>query len=618
MNRRDNAHHSSQLSRDRNLDIGMKISWRNLHYTVKAKYSKAQIKDLNTNDKYYDKEILKPQSGYIKSGETCFIMGSSGAGKTTLLNALCDRITQNAKCKLEGDILLNDSYPVKQKDFGKYGAYVMQDDVLFPTLTCEEVITFSARLKLNISGNDLKSRVDKIIDSLGLIKCKDTKIGSQELKGLSGGERKRTAIGVEMITDPQVLFLDEPTSGLDSFTANKIVRLLVDQSRQGRTVIATIHQPSSSTFALFDRLILLMDGHLIYQGKADQAASYFQGLGFKIPTYANPSDFFLKEFYVPFRKTAKDSEKLDRLVQGYEINMKKAVEVENKETNNYEEITSEKLKDDNHHANFFIEFKELLKRTIKNIVRNPLMIKIRMMQTLVTAILCCLIFWDLEEDRQGVYGKAGLAFFVSINQTMTGMMGVLLVFILERPVFLREHANKTYGLTSYFITKSLVEAPFQLLFPIITSLIVYFPVGMTADFDKFLIFTLVLVVLVFSATSVGFFLGCLFDNSSVATPASMMVLLPYIIFGGYFVNLKDVYVWLSWLQYISPLRYSTEALLRNEFEDNSDYSEDFQRIYEGFDYNIGLWTCIGILTILSFVFRAGAYVALRLTVSKVQ
>lgn len=120
------------------------------------------------------------------------------------------------------------------------------------------------------------------------------------IKELSGGERKRTSIGVELITDPQVLFLDEPTSGLDSFTATKIVKLLVKQSRLGKTVIATIHQPNSTTFALFDKLILLMDGHLIYQGPAQDSVQYFGRIGYQIPTYANPADYFLKEFYIPF------------------------------------------------------------------------------------------------------------------------------------------------------------------------------------------------------------------------------------------------------------------------------------------------------------------------------
>lgn len=113
----------------------MKLSWKNVSYTVKVAYTKKEKKEQGITDKYYDKQLLKEQSGYINSGETMFIMGSSGAGKTTLLNVLCDRITQNRRSKLEGEIMINDTYPVTQKDFGKYGAYVMQDDVLFQTLT---------------------------------------------------------------------------------------------------------------------------------------------------------------------------------------------------------------------------------------------------------------------------------------------------------------------------------------------------------------------------------------------------------------------------------------------------------------------------------------------------
>jgi ABC-type multidrug transport system ATPase subunit len=140
--------------------------------------------------------------------------------------------------------------------------------VLFPTLTCEESIEFAGRLRTNTKGAELKEKVNNVIHDLGLAKCRNTFIGSQTLKGLSGGERKRTAIGVELICNPSILMLDEPTSGLDSFTARKIVDLLVKQSRMGKTVIATIHQPSSQTFALFDKLLLLMDGHVIYQGLA--------------------------------------------------------------------------------------------------------------------------------------------------------------------------------------------------------------------------------------------------------------------------------------------------------------------------------------------------------------
>jgi len=112
----------------------MKLSWKNVTYKVQVKYTKKERKELGITETHYDKVILKEQDGYVNHGETLFIMGSSGAGKTTLLNVLADRITQNRRSKLGGEILVNDSYPVSQKDFGRYGAYVMQDDILFQTL----------------------------------------------------------------------------------------------------------------------------------------------------------------------------------------------------------------------------------------------------------------------------------------------------------------------------------------------------------------------------------------------------------------------------------------------------------------------------------------------------
>lgn len=118
------------------------------------------------------------------------------------------------------------------------------------------------------------------------------------------------------------------------------------------------------------------------------------------------------------------------------------------------------------------------------------------------------------------------------------------------------------------------------------------------------------------ATSIGFFVGCAIPNASIATASVTLIMLPFILFGGYFVNLDDVYVWLRWIQYLSPIRYSTEALIRNEFEDNSKYSG--QVTYEQYNYDLGLNPCIIILAAIAVVFRIGALAALRLTVAKVQ
>lgn len=435
------------------------------------------------------------------------------------------------------------------------------------------------------------------------------------MKGLSGGERKRTAIGVELITNPSILFLDEPTSGLDSFTANKIVKLLVDQSRLGKTVISTIHQPSSDTFAKFDRLLLLMDGHAIYQGPAKDATQYFSKLGYECPRYANPADYFLKEFYVPYKKQEEDIEKLNTLVEGYDKYQKDKVAQEN-EAIKLDEVNDDMLSSTFHSISYFKELWLLTVRTSKNLIRNPQTSKVRIIQTVVIGVLIILVFWDMGNDEQGITGKAGFAFFISINQVMTALFSVLLTFLMERPVFLREYASRMYGVMSYFTSKSIVEIPFQALMPFLLACAVYFAVGFTADAGRFFLFALILVLDVFCATSIGFFIGCAVTNASAATSLVTLIMLPFILFAGFFVNLGDVYVWLRWLQYLSPIRYSTEAILRNEFEDNSEYAG--KNTYERYHYDLGLGVCILILAIQAVVFRILALLFLKWKVAKVQ
>ena len=245
-------------------------------------------------DRYYDKEIIKNATGYVDQGDALFIMGSSGAGKTTLLNILSDQISKGKHSKLEGDVLINDEVRVTDDNFGSFAAYVTQDDYLFESFTWEKCIEFSARMRLNLPKEEIEKRVENIIFDFNLQKWRNTIVGSEVIKGLSGGEKKRTSIAVELVTNPQILFLDEPTSGLDSFTAQKIVSLLVDFASKGKTVIATIHQPNSDTFKLFPKLLLLMDGHTIYQGEGISSVEYFKQMGYVTPEYSNPSDYYLK------------------------------------------------------------------------------------------------------------------------------------------------------------------------------------------------------------------------------------------------------------------------------------------------------------------------------------
>ena len=162
-------------------------------------------------------------------------------------------------------------------------------------MTVRECLEFAAKLKFKGTFEEKMQRVDEIVKELRLNKCQNTKIGGPLVKGVSGGERKRCSIGVELITDPNLIFLDEPTTGLDSFTATSVCETLRDLANSGRTIISTIHQPNSDIFENFDRLMLLAQGKVIYFNEARFSVDYFASLGpqFKCPELSNPADHFM-------------------------------------------------------------------------------------------------------------------------------------------------------------------------------------------------------------------------------------------------------------------------------------------------------------------------------------
>jgi ABC-type cobalamin/Fe3+-siderophores transport system ATPase subunit len=173
-------------------------------------------------------------------------------------------------------------------------AFVTQENFLFSTSTPRECLRFSARLRLPsaYSSEDIELKVETLLASLGITKCADTLIGNELTPGISGGEKKRTAVGVELITDPDLLFLDEPTSGLDSHTAFDLIKLLKTLASRCATLV-TIHQPSSQIFFSFDKIIYIKGGSILCQGTVPEVLSHFSAKGYAIPASFNPSDYIM-------------------------------------------------------------------------------------------------------------------------------------------------------------------------------------------------------------------------------------------------------------------------------------------------------------------------------------
>jgi ABC-type multidrug transport system ATPase subunit len=225
----------------------------------------------------------------LKSGQLLAILGTSGSGKTTLLNAIANRLENNIK--LEGFIKYNDN--LNKKKIG----YVMRKDYLLPNLTVRETLQYAALLRLpkNISKKEKLQLVEDIISELRLSDCADTYIGGGlgEKKGISGGERRRVSIGIQILTNPNLLLLDEPTSGLDSFTAHRMMETLISLAKSNKTIICTIHQPRSNIFKMFDLVMLLSKGYIVYYGRAEHIISYFSSLNYECSLHVNPADYFL-------------------------------------------------------------------------------------------------------------------------------------------------------------------------------------------------------------------------------------------------------------------------------------------------------------------------------------
>lgn len=278
-------------------DVSARLTWKDLTVMVTLGNGETQ-------------KVLEGLTGYAEPGSLMALMGPSGSGKSTLLDALSSRLAANAF--LSGTILLNGR---KTKlSFGT-AAYVTQDDNLIGTLTVRETISFSARLRLpdKMPWSEKRALVESTIIEMGLQDCADTVIGNWHLRGISGGEKRRVSIALEILMRPRLLFLDEPTSGLDSASAFFVTQTLRGLSRDGRTVIASIHQPSSEVFELFDRLYLLSGGKTIYFGNASEAYEFFALAGFPCPSLRNPSDHFLRCINSDFDKvkaTLKGSMKL--------------------------------------------------------------------------------------------------------------------------------------------------------------------------------------------------------------------------------------------------------------------------------------------------------------------
>ncbi|KAL1138055.1 hypothetical protein AAG570_009750 [Ranatra chinensis] len=520
------------------------------------------------------KHILKNVSGAAYPGELMALMGSSGAGKTTLLNTLTFR--SPASVVVSGRRAFN-GIPVNGKTMASLSAYVQQDDLFIGTLTVREHLVFQAMVRMDrhIPYEARMARVEEVISELTLTRCQNTVIGVPgKIKGISGGEMKRLSFASEVLTNPPLMFCDEPTSGLDSFMAQNVVSVLKSMAMKGKTVVCTIHQPSSEVYAMFDKILLMAEGRVAFLGTPEQANDFFKAMGAACPSNYNPADFFIQLLAVVPTREETCRNMIDMVCDSFEnseIGGKLSSESEFKiqEKSMFpswgDPWTSPKSLSP-YKASWWIQFKAVLWRSWLSVMKEPVLIKVRMLQTIMVAIMIGIIYFGQELDQDGVMNINGALFICLTNMTFQNVFAVISVFCSELPVFMREHLNGMYRTDVYFICKTLAEVPIFLTVPLLFTSVMYYMVGLNSNPVRFITAGAIITLVSNVATSFGYFISCISSSISVALSIGPPIIIPFMLFGGFFLNAGSVPPYFKWLSHLSWFKYGNEALLINQWE----------------------------------------------------
>lgn len=355
--------------------------------------------------------ILKPINAGFEPGILNVIMGPSGSGKTSLLNSMASRLhsTFSTRYQNSGTMTYGGSVP-SEDVIRSVASYVCQDDdALLPTLTVRETLHYAAGLRLPVwmSNEEKKQRAESVLVKLGLKDCADNLIGNELVKGISGGEKRRVTIAVQVLTDPRVLLLDEPTSGLDAFTASSIIDVLRGLAEEGRTLILTIHQSRSDLWNHFGNVLLLARGGFpVYAGPGSSMLSHFSSLGYECPQTTNPADFALDLITVDLQHEAKEAvtrEKVRSLISGWDHTRRSQLIATPSHISAPAELGSLKRA----MTPLRVSFPLLVRRSMIGFRRDPNAILARTTQVFAYAVIVTLFFAPLKSDYDSIQSRLG-------------------------------------------------------------------------------------------------------------------------------------------------------------------------------------------------------------------
>ncbi|XP_047977057.1 ABC transporter G family member 15-like [Salvia hispanica] len=566
------------------------------------------------------RRLLNGLTGFALPGRIMAVMGPSGSGKSTFLDSLAGRLSGNVVTS--GNVLLNG----KIKKSLHYGivAYVSQEDVVLGSLTVKESIAYSAALRLP-SKQETAELIENTIAELGLEDCADHLIGNWHLRGISGGEKKRLSIALEIITQPHLLFLDEPTTGLDSASAFFVAQSLRSIARRRRTIITTIHQPSTEVFSLFDDLLLLSSGQTVYFGEAAPALEFFAEAGFPCPHTRSPSDHYLRCINADFddvKIIGTTAEIRAKLLHKYQNSkLAERVRAKIKHFSVTEGLVYEESRGS--HARWRKQLMVLIKRSFTNMSRDFGYYWLRILIYIVVSLCVGSVFHDVGSGYHAIMARGACGGFVSGFMTFMAIGGFP-SFIEEIKVFNKERLNGHYGVGVYILSNFISSFPFLIVMSFSSVCITYLMVKYHPGFSHFMYAFIDLLLSISVVESCMMVVAALVPNFLMGVVVGAGFIGIMMATAGFFRLLPDLPLifWKYPISYINYMAWGLQGAYKNdmigmEFEGPVEGQPKLKGEYVlssllGISLRHSKWWDLGAVAVILVAYRLLFFIILKL------
>ncbi|KAM3863076.1 ATP-binding cassette sub-family G member 8 [Diretmus argenteus] len=574
----------------------------------------------------------------VHSGQMLAVIGSSGCGKTSLLDVITCRAEGGKMAS--GQILINGK-PSTAQLVRKSIAHVRQDDRLLPHLSVRETLVFVAKLRLpaHCTQAQRDKRVDDVIAELRLRQCAHTRVGNDYVRGVSGGERRRVSIAVQLLWNPGILILDEPTSGLDSFTAHNLVITLSRLARGNRLVLLSVHQPRSDIFQLFDLVVLLSSGSPVYCGAARDMVPYFTALGHPCPRYCNPSDFYVDLISIDRRSPEQEAQCLERARVLSEQFMDKV-----RDTDDYmwkptatctalthtdspqqpsrgegEELITVSQKRDRLPGRLH-QFTILIRRHMYNDFRDLVTLLVHGFEALLMSLLVGCLYYGAGEERLSIQDTVALLYMIGALTPFAVVLDVIAKCHTERAMLYHELEDGMYSVTSYFFAKVLGELPEHCAFTLVYALPIYWLAGLNDAPERFLFNFLLVWLMVYCSRSMALFVAAALPTLQTSAFMGNALFTVFYLTGGFVISLENMWLVASWFSHASFMRWGFEGLLQVQFRGNKypisigNFTLNIDGIHVVDIMNMNqypLYSCYLVLLAVCLVFMALYYLSLK-------